>query len=250
MELIPAIDLRGGRCVRLLKGRFDAETRYAIDPVALACDYRSQGATRLHVVDLDGARDGAPANWEQISLLAALPGIALQVGGGVRTADRLSALLALGVARVAIGSVAIEQPRELRRWLDAHGPDRIVLALDVRHDDTGLPMLVTRGWQQPGLRSLWGILEDPVDGYRDTGLRHVLCTDVDRDGALAGPNVALYETAVRRYPGIAWQASGGVRDADDLHALCAAGAAAAVSGRALLEQRMQASELSPFLPNA
>ena len=250
MELIPAIDLRGGRCVRLLQGRFDAETHYPGDPIDLARAYLVQGAGRLHVVDLDGARDGTPANREVISRLAGVPGIALQVGGGVRSEDQLTTLLTLGVARVVIGSLAILDPHELRRWLHRYGPDRIVLALDVRHDAAGRPRLVTHGWQQPGSRDLWELLEDPAAGYGGSGLRHVLCTDVDRDGTLSGPNLALYEAAVRRFPGIAWQASGGVRDADDLRALRATGAAAAVSGRALLEQRISTEELRPFLPSA
>ena len=250
MELIPAIDLRGGRCVRLLKGRFDAETPYPSDPLDLAREYQALGAERLHVVDLDGARDGTPGNWDLISRLAALPGISLQVGGGVRSEERLTALLALGVARVVIGSLAVLEPVALRRWLDRHGPDRVVLALDVRHDAAGKPMLLTHGWQQRGSRCLWALLADPVAGYGGSAFKHVLCTDVERDGALAGPNVALYEDAVRRFPGIAWQASGGVRDADDLRALASTGAVAAVSGRALLERRMTTSELRPYLPNA
>ena len=250
MELIPAIDLRGGRCVRLLKGRFDAETVYPADPLALAREYRDLGAERLHVVDLDGARDGSPGNWDVISRLAALPGIALQVGGGVRSEERLKALFALGASRVVIGSLAVLDPIELRRWLARYGPDRLVLALDVRQDAAGEPMLVTHGWQQPGTRSLWALLTDPVMGYGASALEHVLCTDVERDGALAGPNVTLYGEAARRFPGIAWQASGGVRDAYDLHALSDAGAHAAVSGRALLERRMTTTELEPFLPSA
>jgi phosphoribosylformimino-5-aminoimidazole carboxamide ribotide isomerase len=250
MELIPAIDLRGGRCVRLLQGRFDAETHYLGDPVDLARAYLAQGAGRLHVVDLDGARDGTPANQEVIAHLVAVTGIALQVGGGVRSEERLMVLLALGVARVVVGSLAILEPAVLRRCLDRHGPDRVVLALDVRHDAAGRPRLVTHGWRQAGSRDLWELLEDPVAGYGGSDVRHVLCTDVDRDGTLCGPNLALYEAAVRRFPGIAWQASGGVRDAADLRALRATGAAAAVSGRALLEQRISTEELRPFLPSA
>ncbi len=125
-----------------------------------------------------------------------------------------------------------------------------MLALDVRHDATGRPMLTTHGWQKDASRSLWEILEDPEDGYGASALRHVLCTDVDRDGALTGPNLALYTAAVERFPAIAWQASGGVRDADDLRALEATGVAAVVSGRAMLEQRFRTEELAPYLPNA
>jgi phosphoribosylformimino-5-aminoimidazole carboxamide ribotide isomerase len=250
MELIPAIDLRGGRCVRLLKGRFDAETLYARDPFQLADEYRALGAARVHVVDLDGARDGAPVNREAIARIASLRGIAVQAGGGVRSEESLEALFGLGVARVVLGSLAIREAEIFRRWLDRYGPERLALALDVRHDAAGRPMLVSHGWQRTEPRDLWEILEDRVAGYGGGALRHVLCTDVDRDGALAGPNLGLYKAAARRYPGIAWQASGGVRDAGDLGALRRAGAAAAVCGRALLEGRITPAEMRPFLPNA
>ena len=247
---MPAIDLRGGRCVRLAQGRFDAETLYPDEPLNLLKRYRALGAAWLHVVDLDGARDGVPAHAAEIAFLAAESGIALQVGGGIRTVETLETLLEHGAARAVIGSLAVTQPWELRRWLDRHGPERIVLALDVRHDASGRPLLLTRGWQQTSARDLWEILEDPDDGYGGSALRHVLCTDVERDGLLGGPNLALYAAAVARFPGIAWQASGGVRDATDLAALAATGVGAVVSGRALLEHRFQGGELKPYLPNA
>ncbi len=249
MELIPAIDLRGGRCVRLLRGRFDAETRYSSVPTQLLERYRSLGAATVHVVDLDGAREGLPANRDLIAELASCDTVRLQVGGGVRSQDAVAELLALGVARVVLGSLAVTRPRDVRPWLRLFGPERIVLALDVRHDQ-GRPMLMSHGWERETGRTLWEILDDPVDGYGETPLRHVLCTDVECDGTLAGPNVGLYETAVRRFPGIAWQASGGVRDVADLRALGAAGVSAVVSGRALLEERLPAEELGPFLQNA
>jgi phosphoribosylformimino-5-aminoimidazole carboxamide ribotide isomerase len=249
MELIPAIDLRGGRCVRLLRGRFDAETSYSAAPPQLLERYRSLGAATVHVVDLDGARDGVPANRELIAQLAGAGTVRLQVGGGVRSQDTIAELLTLGVARIVLGSLAVTRPREVRTWLTQFGPERIVLALDVRHDQ-GRPMLASHGWERETGRSLWEILDDTVDGYGASALRHVLCTDVECDGTLAGPNVGLYEAAVRRFPGIAWQASGGVRDVADLRALHAAGVSAVVSGRALLEERLPAEELGPFLQNA
>ncbi len=250
MELIPAIDLRGGRCVRLLQGRFDAETEYASDPGELLDHYQSFGATVVHVVDLDGARDGVQANRAIIAQLAAGASARLQVGGGVRSAGTVAELLALGVARVVVGSLAVTEPQEVRRWLGRYGAERIVLALDVRVDDAGRPMLATHGWERQTVRCLWDVLADSVDGFGAVPLRHVLCTDVECDGALSGPNIDLYTQAVRRFPGIAWQASGGVRDIADLPALAACGVAAAVSGRALLEDRLPVEELRPYLRNA
>lgn len=243
MRLIPSIDLRGGRCVRLLRGDFAAETRYDYEPHELLTRYRALGATWLHIVDLDGARDGRLANREIIVTLASQKAVNLQVGGGLRALAVVDDLLRQGVDRAVIGSAAIEQPEEVAGWLARFGSERICLALDVRLDANGAPLIQTRGWTQSTQRSLW----DVVESYLAVGLKHVLCTDIDRDGALEGPNTALYREALRRYPQIEWQASGGVRDARDLAALAAMGMAAAVSGKALLEQRMTAAELAPYL---
>jgi phosphoribosylformimino-5-aminoimidazole carboxamide ribotide isomerase len=243
MQLIPAIDLRGGRVVRLLQGRFDAETVYADDPMSVLEAYAGLGARLVHVVDLDGARAGSQGNAAAITALAASGRAALQVGGGVRDRAAVARLLDAGIARVVVGSAAVSAPQEVASWLHDFGADRIVLAFDVRLDDTGTPRLATHGWERQTTLGLW----DVVAGYVPDGLRHVLCTDVARDGALSGPNLALYADALDRFPGVRWQASGGVRDAGDLRALASAGVAGAVSGRALLEGRLQPAELVPFL---
>ena len=247
MLLIPAIDLRGGQCVRLLQGRFDAETVYASDPLEVLEKYLALGARQIHVVDLDGARDGSQGNRAAIRRIADRAGRdAIQVGGGVRTCEVAEELFALGVARAVVGSVAVTQPDEVGSWLREFGPERIVLAFDVRLDEGGTPCLATHGWERQTQTSLW----NAVERYLPAGLRHVLCTDVARDGALSGPNVALYGECVRRYPNLSWQASGGVSAAADLHALAATGAAAVISGRALLEGRLNPEEIEPFLPAA
>jgi phosphoribosylformimino-5-aminoimidazole carboxamide ribotide isomerase len=246
VRLIPAIDLRGGRCVRLLKGDFAAETRYEAEPLELLARYRGFGADWLHVVDLDGAREGSGGNRAVIAELAAELGIKLQVGGGLRSRAAVQEMLELGAVRAVVGSAAITEPGEVRRWLHHFGSDRIALAFDVRLDEGGTPCVATHGWVHQSTLSLWAA----VDEFAGAGLKHVLCTDVSRDGALTGPNVALYAEAVRRHPQIAWQASGGIREARDLSALADCGAAAAISGKALLEERIPIEELGPFLPNA
>lgn len=246
MRLIPAIDLRAGRCVRLLRGEFDAETAYAATPLALLARYRAAGADWLHVVDLDGARDGSGGNLAIIGALAAEAAIRLQVGGGLRDHSAVRAMFALGAARVVIGSAALDDPAAVRAWLGEFGAERVVLALDVRLDQDGVPCVATHGWRRQSRLSLWSA----VDQFAAQGLLHVLCTDVSRDGALAGPNVDLYAEAAARHPAIAWQASGGVRDAADLGRLAVAGAAAAVSGKALLDGLIGLEEMRPFLPNA
>jgi phosphoribosylformimino-5-aminoimidazole carboxamide ribotide isomerase len=244
--LIPAIDLRNGRCVRLLKGDFAAETRYEFEPHELLQRYRGIGATWLHVVDLDGARDGTLANRSILVSLASQSAVKIQVGGGVRSAAVIDDLLRNGVSRAVIGSLAVEQPRVVIGWLNQFGPARLCLAFDIRNDESGVPRVRTRGWTQGGHLSLWEALEP----FLEHGLQHVLCTDIERDGALTGPSLELYRQARERHPQIAWQASGGVRDAADLAALAQLGMAAAVSGKALLEERMTSEELRPFLPNA
>ncbi len=246
MRLIPAIDLRGGRCVRLLRGEFDAETAYAATPRELLARYRAAGADWLHVVDLDGARDGSGGNRAIIGALAAESGINLQVGGGLRDEAAVRAMFALGASRVVIGSAAIDDPAAVRAWMREFGAERVALAFDVRLDADGTPCVATHGWRRQSRLALWSAVED----FAAQDLRHVLCTDVSRDGALAGPNVALYAEAAARHPGVAWQASGGVRDASDLAQLAAAGAAAAVSGKALLDGLIAPEEMRPYLPNA
>lgn len=246
MLLIPSIDLRGGHCVRLLKGDFAAETRYEFAPHELLSRYQRLGARWLHVVDLDGARDGAPLNRTLIHQLAAQRSVRLQVGGGLRDRAGIDDLLSRGVARVVIGSAAVEQREQVAGWMHSVGPERICLAFDVRLDAQAVPRLQIRGWRQQSALSLW----DAVAAFADAGLRHVLCTDIDRDGALAGPNLALYREALQRFPQIQWQASGGIGSGADLAALAAHGVPTAVSGKALLEERISLEELRPFLPNA
>ena len=244
MQLIPAIDLRAGRCVRLLQGDFERETHYETPPREVARAYRAQGARWLHVVDLDGAREGQLANRSVVKSLAS-GGVRLQVGGGLRSAQAIAEVLTQGAARVVVGSAAVLSPADACIWLDDLGGEQVVLAFDVRIDAAGVPRVAIHGWREQTELSLWSA----VESYRGH-VRHVLCTDVDRDGALAGPNIALYREAVRRFPEVAWQASGGVRDVSDLKALEAVGVAATISGRALLEGRLAHGELEPFWQSA
>ena len=172
--------------------------------------------------------------------------VALQVGGGIRTRAALDELFALGVSRAVIGSAAVEQPEEVAGWIHHYGSERICLAFDVKLDTQSTPRLHTRGWRQETAVSLW----DAIAVYLNSGLKHVLCTDIDRDGAMGGPNLTLYDHALRRFAHIQWQASGGISCGADLVALAAHRLPAAISGKALLEQRISAEELRPFLPNA
>ena len=229
--MIPAIDLRAGRVVRLQQGDYDRETRYAADPVALATDYRDAGARWLHVVDLDGARAG---HFTQLPLIGQLArcGLQVQAGGGVRDAADVRRLLDAGAARVVVGSIAVRDPQTVIDWLRDFGAGHLVIALDA-HQRDGAWRLPTAGWTQTGEATL----DERVQAYAAAGARHLLCTDIDRDGMLGGLNIALYRHLGMLAPTLAVQASGGVRDLDDLRTARAAGAAGVILGRALLEGR-------------
>lgn len=246
MQPIPAIDLQDGRCVRLYQGRFDAVSHYESRPEELAARYLALGAEWLHLVDLDGARNGARLNRAVVHGIAALAPGRVQVGGGVRRIQDVETLLAFGAGRVVVGSTAVERPEEVCGWLERFGPERLVLAFDVRTDAGGVPRVQSHGWtRDTGLA-----LNETLAAWAEAGAIHVLCTDAERDGTMTGPNTELYADCVARFPTLRVQASGGVRDQADLEALRAAGAPAAIIGRALLEGHITDEELRTFLPAA
>jgi phosphoribosylformimino-5-aminoimidazole carboxamide ribotide isomerase len=246
VELVPSIDVRGGRAVRLFQGEFARETRAPMTPARLFRRFAGAGVRWVHIVDLDGARDGVAGNRAVLRALAGQGGPRIQAGGGIRRLADVECLLADGVERAVVGSIAIESPSTVADWVRRFGAERLVAALDVRLEPEGTPRLATHGWQRASPHTLW----EHAERLAAAGVRHVLCTDIGRDGALAGPNVGLYRECVRRFPAFSWQASGGVRDAADLHALAATGVACAISGRALIEDRIPLREIAPFLPAA
>ena len=232
MILYPALDLMGGRVVRLSQGRFEEATTYPADPAEALAAFAGAGAEWAHVVDLDGAKAGAPVQHELIAGLAATAPLKLQVAGGFRTADQIGRMFDAGVARVVIGSLAVKGPELVRSFLDRFGADRITLSLDVRLSD-GTPFVATAGWTEDSGRSLW----DVAALYPEA--RHLLLTDIGRDGMLAGPNFELLEDAGSRLPHLAVQASGGVSSLDELKRLRTAGA---IVGKALWEGRIGLQE--------
>lgn len=234
--IIPAIDLRGGQVVRLYQGDYAKQTDYAVDPVELAQRYRAAGAEWLHVVDLDGARDGGGGHIDLIAKMA-YTGLRVQAGGGVRDEAGLQRLFDAGVERVVVGSLAVRAPETVGRWLDGFGGERIALALDTRWRD-GAWRVPTAGWTTDE----GGALDPLARHYAAAGARHVLCTDIDRDGTLQGPNLALYDHLHALEPGLLLQVSGGVRALEDIAAARETGAAGIILGRALLEGRFRLEE--------
>lgn len=224
--------------MRLKQGDFAAATVYEKDPVLQAQAFAAQGATELHVVDLDGAKDGAARQTEIIKRIAAETALAVQAGGGVRSLADVEALLACGVRRVVIGSLAAQAPQTVQEWIKQFGGERFVLALDVRFKAQGLPMVLARGWQEDSARSLWDVLAL----YEGKGGCDILCTDVERDGMLIGPNLALYTEIRTRFPSFGFLASGGVGTLGDIRALAKLGAKGAIVGKALYEKRIALAE--------
>lgn len=246
MILFPAIDLRQGRCVRLEQGRYESETRYSDDPLGQAQHFAEQGAEWLHVVDLDGAKDPEQRQLALISALRRSSNLKLQVGGGLRRADELAQLFDAGVERVVLGSLAVKSPALIEQFFAEFGPERIVLALDVQLTAGGEACVAVAGWQQ--LSELR--LESLIERFLPVGLTHVLCTDIARDGRLAGPNESLYRDVMTRYPELALQASGGIASLDDLRSCARLGCAGAIAGKALYEGIFSVSEAVACLQNA
>ncbi len=238
MIRIPAIDLREGRVVRLRQGDYTAETRYDEAPLVLAKRYADEGATHLHIVDLDAARDGSATQRELIAEMCQHSGLAVQAGGGVRTRADVDALLALGVQRVVIGSVAVREPERVIEWARVLGSERILIALDARQDVDGVFRLPVSGWTE----ATGVTLVQRIAQFLAVGIVDFLCTDIARDGMLSGPNIELYAELHRQFPAARIQASGGLSSVRDLPALGVTGCVAVVMGRALLEGRFTLAE--------
>ena len=233
--LYPAIDVRGGRVVRLRQGDYAQETRYADDPLAVAERYAQAGARWLHLVDLDAARAGGYTLSPLLSAIKSATSLQVQTGGGVRGEADLQSILEAGADRVVVGSLSVREPARVRGWLRSFGSAHITVALDARESADGRWQLPTAGWTEDSGVELGTLLSD----YMAAGLKHLLCTDITRDGMLSGPNLALYRRILDLAPQVQLQASGGVRDVADVVDARQAGCAGAVLGKALLDGRFE-----------
>lgn len=234
----PAIDVREGRVVRLRQGDYAQETRYDDDPLALAMRYAEAGAQWLHLVDLDAARSGGYTLAPLLRAISDRTSLQIQTGGGVRSAADVEAILEAGARRVVVGSLSVREQRMVADWLRDFGEDHLTIALDTRQDDAGEWRLPVHGWTESSPHGLF----DLATRYADAGLRHLLCTDISRDGMMAGPSLELYRDVCARLPRLSVQASGGIRDAADIVAARAAGCGGAVLGKSLLDGRLSLEE--------
>lgn len=236
--IIPALDLIDGQVVRLHQGDYDQQRQYGSDPLVRLQDYQTQGAQLLHLVDLTGAKDPAARQIPLLKSLLAGVSVPVQIGGGIRNEQDVVALLEAGASRVVIGSTAVKQPALVQEWFRRYGADALVLALDVRIDAQGVKQVAISGWQENS-----GVtLEQVIEQYQPVGLKHVLCTDISRDGTLSGSNVELYRALCQRYPQIAFQASGGIGGINDIANLRNSGVQGVIVGRALLEGKFTVTE--------
>ncbi|PWC10425.1 1-(5-phosphoribosyl)-5-[(5-phosphoribosylamino)methylideneamino]imidazole-4-carboxamide isomerase [Brenneria roseae subsp. americana] len=236
--IIPALDLIDGQVVRLHQGDYGQQRQYGSDPLPRLQDYQQQGAQVLHLVDLTGAKDPAARQIPLLKKLLAGVDVPVQVGGGIRNEQDVEALLEAGARRVVIGSTAVKEPARVQQWFTRYGAEALVLALDVRIDADGVRQVAISGWQENSNATL----EQIVEQYLPFGLKHVLCTDISRDGTLSGSNVGLYREISQRYPQVAFQASGGIGNLTDIANLRTSGVQGVIVGRALLEGKFNVAE--------
>lgn len=235
----PAIDVREGRVVRLAQGDYARETRYHHDPLDTARGYAEQGVQWLHLVDLDGARAGGYALTPLLRKISASTNLRVQTGGGVRSREDVARILATGAARVVVGSLAVRDPDQVLEWIAEFGAERITVALDSRQDEVGAWRLPVHGWTETAS----GTLDELALRFAQGGLKHLLSTDIARDGMLSGPSATLYGHLQRIVPLLQVQASGGVRDVADVAGAKRQGCAGIVLGRALLEGKLDLAEV-------
>ena len=233
IELIPAIDIIGGRCVRLTKGDYDQKTEYGA-PIDMALEFQRIGFKRLHMVDLDGAKNRHIVNDRVLSEVSSQTSLEVDFGGGIKTHQDIEKVFAAGAKMVTIGSIAVTEPRLFTWWLQKYGPDRVILGADVRNGKISI-----NGWKEDSEEDLLPFLKK----YVDAGVKNVLCTEISKDGTLDGPAINLYREVMNTYPDLHLIASGGVSSIDDIKALDAAGIPAVVFGKAIYEGKIDLEDL-------
>ena len=233
IELIPAIDIIGGQCVRLTKGDYDQKTVYG-KPLDMALEFERIGFKRLHVVDLDGAKSKHIVNENVLKAITSATSLTVDFGGGIKTDEDIEKAFAAGAAMVTVGSVAVTNPDLFMGWLEKFGAERMILGADVRHGKISI-----NGWKEDSGEDLLPFLQK----YVDAGVRNVLCTEISKDGTLAGPAVELYKDIMDAYPQLHLIASGGVSSKEDIEGLDAAGIPAVVFGKAIYEGRIDLREI-------
>ena len=234
IELIPAIDIIGGQCVRLTKGDYDQKTVYRDSPSEVAKEFEDLGFKRLHVVDLDGAKSKHIVNDAVLKSITTETNLIVDFGGGIKTDEDIEKAFASGASMVTVGSIAVTHPELFMGWLEKYGAERMILGADVRHGKISI-----NGWKEDSEEDLLPFLKK----YIDAGVRNVLCTEISKDGTLSGPAIDLYKEIMAAYPELHLIASGGVSSIDDIKALDKAGIPSVVFGKAIYEGKINLNEL-------
>lgn len=237
MKIIPAIDIMDGKCVRLTQGDFKKKKIYSEDPLAVALEFQKADLEYVHVVDLDGAQKGVVINWDVIYELQEKTALQIDFGGGVKTDEDVQKLIDLDIYQINIGSLAINEPEKLKRWIQEYGASNFILSADVKGEH-----IMINGWLEPTELRLFELVED----YMNSGLEFLTCTDIGSDGMLEGPNFNLYQKLIDRFPTLKITASGGISSLDDLRQLKARGLYGAIIGKALYEHKIELADLRPF----
>ncbi|MBO5626960.1 MAG: 1-(5-phosphoribosyl)-5-[(5-phosphoribosylamino)methylideneamino]imidazole-4-carboxamide isomerase [Prevotella sp.] len=234
IELIPAIDIINGQCVRLTKGDYDQKKVYNDDPAAVAKEFEQAGFRRLHIVDLDGAKSKHIVNDDVLRRITSETGLIVDFGGGIKTGEDIEKAFEAGASMITVGSIAVTQPQLFISWLNQYGADKMILGADVRNG-----MISINGWKEDSTEELLPFLKK----YIDAGVKNVLCTEISKDGTLQGPAVTLYKEVMKAYPQLHLIASGGVSRKEDIEELEREGIPAVVFGKAIYEGRIDLKEL-------
>jgi len=235
MHIVPAIDIIDGKCVRLSRGDYDSVKTYHDDPLDMALRFQDAGLTRLHLVDLDGARSKHIVNWRTLERVTSGTNLTVDFGGGVKSDEDLKIVMESGASMVTLGSVAVSDPASTLEWLNRYGADHIIIGADAKDG-----FIRTNGWKDGGQLPLMEFLADWIS----KGIRRTVCTDINRDGMLQGPAIDLYREILEAHPALILTASGGVSSADDLYRLKQAGLPEAIVGKAYYEGRVTLAQLT------
>lgn len=238
MEIIPAIDIIDGKCVRLTEGDYSSKKIYNEHPLEVARQFEDAGLKRLHLVDLDGAKAGTVRNWKVLEQLAARTQLVIDFGGGVKSLEEVRKVINSGAALVTVGSIAVKDRQAFLSWIGRYGADKFLLGADVRDE-----RIVVSGWLEATAVKVY----DFIEGYLQQGIRQVFCTDVSKDGRLEGPSLELYKAIVTKFPTLHFIASGGVSSMHDLEALQETGCHGAIIGKAIYEGRIPLEALRQFI---
>jgi phosphoribosylformimino-5-aminoimidazole carboxamide ribotide isomerase len=237
MKIIAAIDIMEGKCVRLTQGNFGTVKIYDEDPVDMAKKFEDADLENIHVVDLEGAQKGAVTNWQTLEDIRASTALRIDFGGGVKTTEDVESLLELNIDRINVGSVAVREPEKFLGWIKKFGADNFILSTDVKGNE-----IKVNGWQDKTGVTIYDIIQQ----YQPSGIEHITCTDISADGTLQGPNVALYQKLVKRFPEMKITASGGVGSMKDLENLKVIGVHGVIIGKAIYEGRISLEQLAAF----